>query len=136
MNGILYVAGGHGYQIWLTTVEAYNPALDTAASATASTTITSASTPAEGILRVTNYARESVQIFLTATSGDTFLRLIQPGASESFHVPGTSPGDVVHLKAKTVSGREYIAKEGITLGDTNCARRFGAPPLRCEWQLP
>ena len=29
VNGILYVAGGHGYQLWMTTLEAYNPGLDT-----------------------------------------------------------------------------------------------------------
>jgi hypothetical protein len=109
-----------------------------AACAPAATRGTGASESAPGILRVTNYAREAVQVFLTTASGDTFLRLIQPGASESFHLPGTSPGEVVHLKAKTTSGREYTPREGITLGDATCARNFGAPSatLACEWILP
>ncbi|HMH25298.1 MAG TPA: hypothetical protein VK542_01795, partial [Gemmatimonadaceae bacterium] len=99
---------------------------------------TGANESASGILRVTNYAREAVQVFLTTASEDTYLRLIQPGASESFHLPGTSPGEVVHLKGKTTSGREYTPRAEITLGAATCPRNFGAPSatLGCEWILP
>ena len=110
-----------------------------AACASASSASTGASAPAEGIVRVTNYARESVSLFLATTSGDTFLRLIYPGHSESFGVPGASPGDVVHLKAKTAKGLEYVPREGITitLGNGACARQYDVlPKSGCEWILP
>ena len=93
---------------------------------------------AEGILRVTNSTRESVQVFMTTQSGETFLRLVQPGNSESFHVPGKQPGDAISLLAKTQSGREYTSREAITLSANSCTRNYGAPPATpgCEWMLP
>ena len=70
-----------------------------------------------GTLRVTNYTRDAVQVFLFSPNGDTFLRLIQPGNSESFHVSGSHPGDVVQLmleeKAYGKDLEELRAKLGL-----------------------
>ena len=91
-----------------------------------------------GTVRVTNYTRDAVQVFLVSPNGDTYLRLIQPGNSESFHVPGSRPGDVVQLKAKTSSLREYTSHETITLAGAGCAKSLDTQQKRsdCEWRLP
>ena len=91
-----------------------------------------------GILRVTNHTREALQVFLTSASGDTYLRLIEPGASESLHVPGKVPGDTISLKAKTPRGSEYTTTQQITLSANSCTRNFGPPSAQpgCEWIVP
>lgn len=93
---------------------------------------------AGGVLRVTNNTNEAVQVFLSASSGDTFLRLIRPGDSEAFHLSGKAPGDAISLRAKTQSGREYASTQPITLSSNSCPRNNGAPPAvpGCEWTLP
>lgn len=42
--------------------------------------------PARGVLRVTNYTREAVQVFQMAGGNESYLRLIGPGNSESFQL--------------------------------------------------
>ncbi|HJP86412.1 MAG TPA: hypothetical protein VJ852_10510 [Gemmatimonadaceae bacterium] len=90
-----------------------------------------------GVLRITNNTREAVQVFLTAPSGETFLRTVRAGNSEPVHVPGKAPGDTISLRAKTASGREYTSREPIALS-ASCARNYGAatPVPGCEWTLP
>ena len=114
------------------------PPLMACASASTTTTTTNSNTPARGILRVTNYTREAMQVYKTVAGKDTYLRLIQPGNSESFQVEGTTPGQVIYLKATTPSGREYTSRDGITLGAGSCTRNYGAPPAKpgCEWTVP
>ena len=92
----------------------------------------------DGILRVTNNTKETIQVFLTAAGGDTFLRLIQPETSDFFRVPGKRKGDTISLRAKTAGGREYTSGEPITLSASSCPRNYGSPPAvpGCEWTVP
>ena len=109
------------------------------ACATATTTTNSgASASPVGTLRVTNYTRGNVQVFLVGPNGDTYLRLVYAGNSESFPVPGSKPGDVVQLRATTPGVREYKSTEPITLAKGGCAQSLTMEQKRsdCEWRLP
>jgi len=108
------------------------------ACASTSTTPTNTNAPARGVLRVTNYTGEAVQVYQTVAGTDTYLRLVPPGNSETVQVDGTTPGQVIYLKARTQSGREYTSGNGITLGAGSCTRNYGPPPATpgCEWRVP
>lgn len=109
------------------------------ACASAPTTANSGvSASAVGTLRVTNYTRGNVQVFLVGPNGDTYLRLIYAGQSESFAVPGSKPGDVIQLRGTTPGVREYKSTEPITLANGGCAQSLTMNQKRsdCEWRLP
>ena len=110
----------------------------TACATTTTTANSGGSASAVGTLRVTNYTRDHLRVFLVRPNGDTYLRLVYAGNSEAFPVPGSKPGDVVQLRATTPGLREYRSSETITLAGGGCAQSLDMQQKRsdCEWRLP
>jgi hypothetical protein len=79
---------------------------------------TSAPTPAEVSLRVTNDLTQAVNVYVVSGSTDNFVKQVAAQSTETLPVRGVPAGSTVQLKATTVDGTKTYTRNGVVLRDT------------------
>jgi hypothetical protein len=69
-------------------------------------------------VQVNNTLNHAVNVYLTQSGTDTFLRQVGPNASTTIPVQGFAAGTAVTLKAVTVDGVHTYTRNNVTLNGT------------------
>ena len=79
---------------------------------------TAPTTASELQVRVTNSLTQAVNVYVTQSGVDTFLRQVSGNATEMVPVQGVTPGTTVTLKAVTIDGTKTYTRANVVLNGT------------------
>jgi len=69
-------------------------------------------------LQVNNSLSQAVNVYVTVSGSDTFLRQVNANSSATIAVQGVATGTTVTLKATTVDGAKTYSKPNVVLNGT------------------
>ncbi len=74
--------------------------------------------PSQISLQVTNKLSQAVNVYITLSGRDTFLRQVPSDSSATIPVQGFAPGSTVSLRAVTIDGTKTYSRNNIVLSGT------------------